>query len=487
MRYRLSPFSTRVRSGLGFRVVLVLLLGLLFGSAHAAAPPNVVVSIKPLHALLAGLLRGVAEPVLLVDGDITPWEFVPSDDQRRAMASADLVVWSGAELEPGLAALLAPPADDARVFEVLASDVLKVLPARADEQRRDPFYWLDSRNMLILLDTLARRLIEIDPARAPAYERNWQRIGEALAEIDRVMEYGYRDVSGVPVFFYHDNHQYFEQAYAMHVAGAVADPTATADDVRQLLATRQRIMEVGRACVFTERLLDEPHLDLLLAGTGIDPVELDSFGATLDPGETLYVDLMRGNFARISDCVRALKGDNATAGPAEPDMTRAPDRLSPRYAMLDQHGRMVSSEDFHGRLQLIYFGYTWCPDICPTSLAVMVQALHQLGDLAEQVQPIFITVDPERDTPELLAEYARYFHPRLLALSANPEVTRRTAELFRARYEFVPSESGDPRRYSVDHTASLYLLGRDGGFITKFAHGLPAHEVAERLRAHLEN
>jgi len=158
----------------------------------------------------------------------------------------------------------------------------------------------------------------------------------------------------------------------------------------------------------------------------------------------------------------------------------------PRYLMMDQFGRSVSNESFRGKLQVIYFGYTYCPDICPTSLAVMAQALNLLGEDADQIQPIFITVDPQRDTPALLAEYVAYFHPRMLGLSARPEVTQRIAELFRARYEIVPAEDGDSRRYTVDHTASLFVLGRNGEFLTKFAHGLPARDVADRLRGFLQ-
>jgi protein SCO1/2 len=115
----------------------------------------------------------------------------------------------------------------------------------------------------------------------------------------------------------------------------------------------------------------------------------------------------------------------------------------------------------------------------------MAQALDMLGEEAQDLQPISITVDPQRDTPKHLTEYVKCFHPQMLDLSAGPQMTKRTAELFRARYEFVPSESGDSDRYSVDHTASLYLLGRNGEFITKLAHGLPAQEVAERLRRYL--
>jgi len=465
------------------RLLLVLSL-LLAGSAYASQPPTVAVSIKPLHSLLAGLMRGVGEPRLLIDGSVPPWRFQPDALLRGAIAGVDILIWSGGELEPGLVEPVAARDARGRTFEVLASDSLKVLPARHDERSRDPMYWLDSRNMLLLLDVLARLLIDADPDRAPAYERNWQAMTESLSAIDRVMEFGYRDVSGVPVFFYTDTHQYFAQAYAMHLAGTVVPIGGESADAERLLDTRAGIQAAGESCLFTELALEEPHLDLLLAGGAARVVELDSFGAALTAGPELYVDLMRANFAAISQCVRALKpNEGETAGGfEEPDLSRSPDRLQPRYLMMDQYGRSVSHEDFRGRLQLIYFGYTFCPDICPTSLAVMAQALRMLGEDAEQIQPIFITVDPQRDTPEILAEYVKYFHPRMLGLSASAEATKRIAEMFRARYEFVPAPDGNPDRYVVDHTASLFLLGRSGEFITKFAHGLPADEVAGRLR-----
>ncbi len=479
-------FWGRVRL-VGMALACLLPALMVVPAAAASEAPRVVVSIKPLHSLLAGLMQGVAEPLLLIDGDTPPWDYSPDAEQLRAIDDADAVIWSGPELEPGLAAALASSGTRGRVFEVLASADIKVLPARHDEQQRDPFYWLDSRNMLILLDGFGQLLSDIDPDHAPAYERNWRRMTEALSSIDRVMEFGYRDVSGAPVFFYHDTHQYFEQAYAMHVAGSVVrvDGGESADTA-QLLETHRSILATGAACLFTEKGLDEPHLGLLLEGGDVTVVELDSLGVGLEPGPDLYIDLMRNNFAAISQCVRSLKPDNADAAGFEaPDVSRSPDRLRPRYLMRDQYGRAVSEDDFRGQLQLIYFGYTFCPDICPTSLTVMSQALRMLGDEAEQVQPIFITVDPQRDTPEVLAGYVTYFHPRMLGLSTGPEATRRIAELFRARYEMVPSQSADPERYSMDHTASLFLLGRNGEFITKFAHGLPAAAVADRLRAYL--
>jgi protein SCO1/2 len=484
-RWPVPMFLHRLSALLGS----LILAGSLVGDALAADAPRVVVSIKPLHALLSGLMQGVGEPQLLVDSEHAPWQYQPGAAQSQAIANADLVIWSGPELEVGLAPVLQDPPPGQQVFEVLESDALKVLPARDAEDGRDPFYWLDSRNMLILLDIFGQWLSEVDPQRSPAYERNWQLMAEALSEIDREMEFRYRDVSGEPVYFYHDTHQYFEQAYAMHVAGSVvAVSGGEKTDAAQLLAIRSRLSAGGPACLFTEKGLAEPHLDLLLDTGNVTEVELDSFGVDLPAGPDLYVNLMRRNFAAISQCVRSLRSEDKVAAlPASPDLSRSPDRLVPRYAMLDQHGRTVSQEDFPDQLQLIYFGYTFCPDICPTSLAVMSRALQLLGEEAEQIQPIFITVDPERDTPELLGEYVKYFHPRMLGLSASPEITQRVAELFRARYERVASESGDVTRYSMDHTASLYLLGRRAEFITKFAHGLPANEVAQRLREHLHD
>ncbi|MCB1801475.1 MAG: SCO family protein [Gammaproteobacteria bacterium] len=462
---------------------------LLAGGIPAATQqkvPDVVVSIKPLHALLAGLMRGVAEPRLLIGSDSVPWRYAPDDAAQQALRTADLVVWSGAELEPGLADAIAASDRAERAVEVLASAQMKVLPSRVDDSRRDPFYWLDTRNMMILLDELKRHLADIDPEHAALYERNRRRLAEALATLDRSLEFGYRDVSGVPVFFYHDTHRYFAQAYAMHLAGAAVEVSGgEIDDAARLLELRGALAAAGMACLFTEKGIDEPHLDLLTSAGEVNVVELDSLGSGLDAGEDLYVDLMRSNFATISHCVKRLK---STADRPGQDQQTAQEsaRFAPRFAMQDQYGRLVSHEDFPGRLQLIYFGYTFCPDVCPTSLAVMARALTLLGDQAEQVQPIFITVDPQRDTPELLGEYVKYFHPRMLGLSASPQVTRRTAELFRARYERVESNSGDPARYSMDHSASLFLLGRHGEFLTKFAHGLPAADVAARLSDYLQ-
>lgn len=157
-----------------------------------------------------------------------------------------------------------------------------------------------------------------------------------------------------------------------------------------------------------------------------------------------------------------------------------------RYLLMDTKGRAVSDQDFRGSFQLITFGYTFCPDICPTTLAEMSLILEKLGSRAEQIQPLFVTVDPERDTPEVLRRYTAYFHPRIIGLTGSPELVRRVADHFKIRYEKHWEPGAKKDQYSVDHSAGMYLLGPDGSFLGKFAYATPSQEVADRIRALME-
>lgn len=157
-----------------------------------------------------------------------------------------------------------------------------------------------------------------------------------------------------------------------------------------------------------------------------------------------------------------------------------------RYLLMDPNGRAVTNRDFPGQFQLITFGYTYCPDICPTTLVQQAAILKILGDRADAVQPLFVTVDPERDTPDVLMRYTRYFHPRIMGLTGSPELIARAAEHLRVRYEQVQEPGAPPDAYHVDHTAGMFLLGPDGSYIRRFAYETPAEEIAERLAALLD-
>lgn len=157
--------------------------------------------------------------------------------------------------------------------------------------------------------------------------------------------------------------------------------------------------------------------------------------------------------------------------------------IVPRYLLQDPNGRSVSSEDFRGRFQLIAFGYTYCPDICPTTLVEMAAILKELGDQANRLQPLFISVDPERDTGQVLKTYTAFFDPRILGLNGPPALVRRAADNFKIRYAKVREPGTPADRYAVDHSAGMILLGPDGQFIKKFAFATPVDEISRQISA----
>lgn len=155
------------------------------------------------------------------------------------------------------------------------------------------------------------------------------------------------------------------------------------------------------------------------------------------------------------------------------------------FSLVDQEGRPVTDAYFKGRFMLVYFGYTFCPDICPTQLTEMGNALDILGPVAEKVTPVFITIDPERDQPEHLKEYLTFFHPRTVGLTGTAEQVKTAAKAYKVYYKKSETEGGDPGDYLMDHTSITYLMGLDGTFIAHFSHDTGADAIAARLREFL--
>jgi protein SCO1/2 len=153
------------------------------------------------------------------------------------------------------------------------------------------------------------------------------------------------------------------------------------------------------------------------------------------------------------------------------------------FELADHRGRPVTEATFRGRLVLIFFGYTSCPDICPTSLAELSRALDLLGEAARQVAFLFVTVDPARDTQERLAHYVSLFHPQLIGLTGSPAQVERAARAFRIHRQWRPG--GGPADDMIDHSGFAYLLGRDGRLLAAFAYGTPPERIAAAIREHL--
>lgn len=154
------------------------------------------------------------------------------------------------------------------------------------------------------------------------------------------------------------------------------------------------------------------------------------------------------------------------------------------FTLTDQTGKQVTEETYQGTWQVVFFGYTYCPDVCPTNLATVTTALDELGPLAEKVTPIFITIDPQRDTVEQLAGYHEYFHPSFAMLTGTEEEIAKVAREFRVYY--AKAEDDGASDYLMDHSSITYLLDPDGNYVTHFSHGIEPEKMAQTLRQYIE-
>jgi cytochrome oxidase Cu insertion factor (SCO1/SenC/PrrC family) len=151
------------------------------------------------------------------------------------------------------------------------------------------------------------------------------------------------------------------------------------------------------------------------------------------------------------------------------------------FTLTDHNGNRVTDRAFAGKYLLIFFGYTFCPDVCPSELQVMSAALDQLGPDAERIQPLFITIDPARDTPEVMKEYVANFHPRLIGLTGSDQDIAHVAAKYRVYYAKAKT-GGNSQDYLMDHSAILYLMSPDGTFLKHFTYGNDAKALSDGLR-----
>ena len=152
------------------------------------------------------------------------------------------------------------------------------------------------------------------------------------------------------------------------------------------------------------------------------------------------------------------------------------------FALTDHTGKRVTAQDFAGRHMLVFFGFTHCPDICPMALQSMAQAVDLLGERGALVTPVFITIDPERDTAEQLALYVDQFHPRMVGLTGSDEEVQAAAKAYRAYYQKVADE-GSADDYAMDHTSIIYLMDQKGEYAAHFAFNAGPEEMARRIGA----
>lgn len=152
------------------------------------------------------------------------------------------------------------------------------------------------------------------------------------------------------------------------------------------------------------------------------------------------------------------------------------------FTLTDHTGKRVTQKDFEGKYMLIYFGYTFCPDVCPTSLSIMSEALDMLSpEQLAKVTPVFVSVDSDRDTPEVLASYVPHFHEKMVGLSGSKAEIKTVTRAYKSYFAKVNEDDPDGN-YTMDHSSVTYLMGPDGAYVAHFSHGTKSDKMAARLQ-----
>lgn len=292
-------------------LTIALFFGLLSSTAHAAPAPNVLVSIKPLHSIVAAVMDGVAAPELLLTGAASPHSYALKPSDARKIARADVIFWTGPVLETFLETPLATLAAKARVIALADAPGVTRLQARrggvweADDDEPsggiDGHVWLDPRNAIAMAGAIARDLAAADAPHAQLYAANSDSFARRVMRLDAELARGLAPVRGRPYLLFHDAFHYFEAHYGLSPMGAVTVASDRPPGVRRVEILRARIKAAGAICVFSTPQFSPRLLPALTEGSAARTAVLDDFGADIPPGPRLYEALL----ARIAETLRS--------------------------------------------------------------------------------------------------------------------------------------------------------------------------------------
>ncbi|QCG92593.1 zinc ABC transporter substrate-binding protein [Azospirillum sp. TSA2s] len=288
-----------------------------------AEAPKVVVSIKPIHSLVASVMHGVGEPVLLVRGGASPHSYTMKPSDAKALSAADLVVWVGPELEGFLEKPLQANAPKATRLTLMDLKSLTLLQAReggawephdhgheqhghADEHEElNSHIWLDPANARAIVTATADALATKDPADAEVYRTNADRTLQALDALDAELKATLAPLKDKPFVVFHDAYQYFEAHYDLSAVGSITVSPDRRPSAKRLSAIRAKIAGLNAACVFSEPQFEPTLVRTVVEGTRAKTGVLDPEGADLPEGEALYPTLMRNLAASLRGCLGA--------------------------------------------------------------------------------------------------------------------------------------------------------------------------------------
>jgi zinc transport system substrate-binding protein len=293
--------------------VFCLALALLLWATPAAAAPNVLATIKPVHSLVAAVMQGVGEPELLITGALSEHSYALKPSDARKIERADAIFEIGPDLETYLTAPLAAFGAGSRVVVLERAPGVRLLPARrgglwedADEHGHgpnDPHLWLDPRNAIAMTTAIAAKLAKLDPAHAAAYRANGEREIAALKALDRELAAKLAPLRDRRYLVFHDAYRYFEARYGLKAAGAVTVAPDRPVGPRRIETLRAAILQGRVACIFSEPQFPPKLIGTLEEGTGVRIGVLDPLGADLKPGPALYPELLRGLAQSLTKCL----------------------------------------------------------------------------------------------------------------------------------------------------------------------------------------
>jgi zinc transport system substrate-binding protein len=301
------------------------------GSAHAEGP-NVVVSIKPIHSLVASIMRGVGEPALIVEGAASPHTYSMKPSNASALEKANIVFWVGHGLEAFLEKPLESLGSGAKIVELDDAPGLEKLKFREggafeahddgdaheagaeghaheeaghhhDEGEFDMHLWLNPANAKAMATEIEKTLAAADPDNAATYKTNLDALGARLDALDKKLVETVAPIKDKPFIVFHDAYQYFEHRYHVKVAGSITVSPETLPGAARLKQIHQKIVELGATCVFAEPQFEPKLVNVVLEGTPAKSGTLDPEAATLEAGPDLYFQLMEGIGTSLKTCL----------------------------------------------------------------------------------------------------------------------------------------------------------------------------------------
>lgn len=286
---------------------LFLALSLLLTALSTNAAPKVVVTILPIHSLVAGVMEGVAQPELLLPPGTSPHSHALLPSDARRLAEADAVVWVGSELEHFLQKSLNTLATKAVVLEVSTLPGLTLLDNATDDHGHsgdhDPHLWLDPDNAIHMIKAISQLLIRLDPANAEAYRNNAATRTAQLLALDQELRTILEPIRAHPYLVFHDAYRYFERHYGLNGAGALTINPSRPPGGRTIKAARVKIDALKVRCIFREPQFEPRLAEAVARGSDVKIGVLDPIGANVPPGPEAYAQLMRNIAESLRECL----------------------------------------------------------------------------------------------------------------------------------------------------------------------------------------